>query len=133
MTENPMTVTENARVAEAADLLQDLDIRHLPVVRGTELVGILSDRDLGSIYRPSLDDEDALSRIEAMYNSPVSEYMSTSIVHIDPESNIQDAVQMMLQNRVSALPVVESSSGDLVGILSYVDILRAAEPALGKL
>lgn len=133
MTENPMTVNESARVTEAMDILQELDIRHLPVVRGAELIGIVSDRDLGSVYRPSLDDEEAVARLEDMYNSSVSEFMSTSLVQVDPESDLREAVQTMLENRVGALPVVDVSSGDLVGILSYVDVLRVAEPALGKL
>lgn len=133
MTDNPMTVNESARVTEAMDILQELDIRHLPVVRGAELIGIVSDRDLGSVYRPSLDDEEAVARLEDMYNSSVSEFMSTSLVQVDPESDLREAVQTMLENRVGALPVVDASSGDLVGILSYVDVLRVAEPALGKL
>lgn len=133
MTENPMTVNESARVTEAMDILQELDIRHLPVVRGAELIGIVSDRDLGSVYRPSLDDEEAVARLEDMYNSSVSEFMSTSLVQVDPESDLREAVQTMLENRVGALPVVDVSSGDLVGILSYVDVLRVAEPALAKL
>lgn len=133
MTDNPMTVNESARVTEAMDILQELDIRHLPVVRGAELIGIVSDRDLGSVYRPSLDDEEAVARLEDMYNSSVSEFMSTSLVQVDPESDLREAVQTMLENRVGALPVVDVSSGDLVGILSYVDVLRVAEPALAKL
>ncbi|MBW1904578.1 MAG: CBS domain-containing protein, partial [Deltaproteobacteria bacterium] len=46
MTENPVTATELMSVAEALGLLYELDVRHLPVVRGRELVGIISDRDL---------------------------------------------------------------------------------------
>ena len=46
MTENPATATELMSVADALGLLYELDVRHLPVVRGRELVGIISDRDL---------------------------------------------------------------------------------------
>ena len=51
MTENPVTATELMSVAEALGLLYELDVRHLPVVRGSELAGIVSDRDLRGFFQ----------------------------------------------------------------------------------
>ena len=53
MTENPVTVQEKDTLATVADLFYELDIRHIPVVQGNELVGIISDRDLRENQVPS--------------------------------------------------------------------------------
>ena len=67
MTENPVTATELMTVAEALGLLYELDVRHLPVVRGSELAGIVSDRDLRGFTAPSEDEA-----IEAIEKARVS-------------------------------------------------------------
>ncbi|MBW2551698.1 MAG: CBS domain-containing protein, partial [Deltaproteobacteria bacterium] len=69
MTENPVTAIELMSVAEALGLLYELDVRHLPVVRGRELVGIISDRDLRS-FSEAAEDE-AIEAVEGARSSTV--------------------------------------------------------------
>ena len=78
MTENPTTVDAGATVAEAAELLQTLEIRHLPVVEGSELLGIVSDRDLRSVYLPRLVDRELLDATDERYHAPITTLMSVS-------------------------------------------------------
>ncbi|HSN81876.1 MAG TPA: CBS domain-containing protein [Polyangiales bacterium] len=128
MTENPMTATERMSVAEAIGLLYELDFRHLPVVRGTELVGIVSDRDLRTFTVS--DDDDAMEAMENARSSSIGSFMNTDPVKVDPETNVRDIVDLMLLHRVGAIPVCDLDTGDLLGIVSYVDLLRVLQETL---
>lgn len=128
MTENPVTATELMNVAEALGLLYELDVRHLPVVRGRELVGIVSDRDLRAFTAASEDEA-----IEAMDNAReanIGNFMNTEPVRVDPETNVREIVELMLMHRVGAIPVSDADTGDLLGIVSYVDLLRVLQDQL---
>ena len=128
MTENPVTATELMSVAEALGLLYELDVRHLPVVRGRELVGIISDRDLRSFS--AVGEEEAIDAVEGARASNVGNFMNTSPVKVDPETNIREVVELMLLHRVGAIPVADLDTGDLIGIVSYVDLLRVLQETL---
>jgi acetoin utilization protein AcuB len=128
MTENPVTATELMSVAEALGLLYELDVRHLPVVRGRELAGIISDRDLRR-FSEAADDE-AIEAVENAHSSTVGNFMNTSPVKVDPETDVREVVELMLLHRVGAVPVADLDTGDLLGIVSYVDLLRVLQETL---
>jgi acetoin utilization protein AcuB len=128
MTENPVTSTELMSVAEALGLLYELDVRHLPVVRGRELVGIISDRDLRGFTET--DEDEAMESFENARAATVGNFMNTSPVKVDPETNIREVVELMLLHRVGAIPVADLDTGDLLGIVSYVDLLRVLQETL---
>ncbi|MGB5351354.1 MAG: CBS domain-containing protein [Polyangiales bacterium] len=128
MTENPATATELMSVAEALSLLYELDVRHLPVVRGRELVGIISDRDLRA-FSGATDDE-AMEAVEGARSANVGNFMNTSTVKVDPETNVREVLELMLLHRVGAIPVADLDTGDLLGIVSYIDLLRVLQDRL---
>ena len=128
MTENPVTSTELMSVAEALGLLYELDVRHLPVVRGRELVGIISDRDFSAFTGAAEDD--VIDAVESARSSTVGNFMNTSPVKVDPETNVRDVIEAMLLHRVGAVPVADLDTGDLLGIVSYVDLLRVLQETL---
>ncbi len=128
MTENPVTATELMSVAEALTLLYELDVRHLPVVRGSELVGIISDRDLRSFS--GTDEEEEIDSVENARTATVSSFMNTSPIKASPETSARELVELMLLHRVGALPVADVDTGDLLGIVSYVDLLRVLQETL---
>ena len=128
MTENPVTTTELMSVAEALGLLYELDVRHLPVVRGRELVGIVSDRDL-RVFSEAADDE-AIDAVERARSSTIGNFMNTSPVKVDQETNVREILELMLLHRVGAVPVADLDTGDLLGIVSYVDLLRVLQEKL---
>ncbi len=128
MTENPVTASERMSVAEALGLLYELDVRHLPVVRGRELVGIVSDRDLRVFT--GADEDEVIDAVESARSATIGNFMNTSPVKLDPETNIREAIELMLLHRVGAIPVVDLDTGDLLGIVSYVDLLRVLEETL---
>jgi CBS domain-containing protein len=126
MTREPTTVRSTVSIGEALSTLKEVDARHLPVVDGGELVGILSDRDLLEL-RNVLDNPDADTSV---LERTVSAYMSTDVVSVDPETELTEAIDIMLERRVGALPVLEAETETLVGIVSYVDVLKAAREFL---
>lgn len=130
MTANPSSVTAETSIAEAAEILSSLDVRHLPVVRGNEVVGILSDRDLRSIGMPRLLDDERLDRLRERTLAPVSTIMNPDVVTVYPETDVHEVIDQLLEYKIGAAPVVDPATGDLMGIVSYIDVLRAIRPLL---
>jgi CBS domain-containing protein len=99
-------------------------IRHLPVVEGTTVVGVVSQRDL---FRSALGAALAFSDRDPqrlMRSLAVRDVMSAPAVTIDGGAAVQDAARTMLEKKIGCLPVVED--GRLVGILTETDVLRYA-------
>ena len=125
MTQSPIAVPAETTVASALAILEPLAIRHLPVVDAEgRLVGIVGERDLHSFYAPrkELAGEWAAA-VRAKLEEPVSGIMVAPAISVEADAQVTDAIQRIIDNRVSALPVLEG--GKLVGIVSYVDLLRA--------
>jgi acetoin utilization protein AcuB len=132
MTTRPVTVTTNATIAEALDLMRDLDIRHVPVVERGVLVGMLSDRDLAYLdVGASLTDGGA-AKLRRELSTPVVKAMSSDVIYVEPETDLSEVVALLLEHKIGAVPVVEPDTRAVVGIVSYVDVLRAVQDALGE-
>src|SRR6185503_14109219 len=126
MTPEPYAVSVTSSVRHALRMLAEADVRHLPVVEEGGLVGIVSDRDLrsfGAIGAEAIEQPDEARRALA---EPVTSVMSGGVVTVYPESDVTEAIDLMIEHRIGAIPVVEAGSTRLVGIVSYVDALRAA-------
>lgn len=119
MTSNVVTIRQTATVREALKTLEELDVRHLPVLdEKKELVGMLSDRDLLR-----------LQRTREILEQPVSDVMSGDVLSVSPATDVVEIIDLMSENKVGAVPVVDRDY-HLAGIVSYVDVLRAAGRAL---
>jgi acetoin utilization protein AcuB len=130
MTTDVAFVKSTDNVASAVETLAELDVRHLPVVDGGELVGMISDRDLRELGMYQLNDTDDLERIKALGQNSVADVMSGDVQSIEPGTSIGDIIELMISEKVGAVPVVDSHTGNLVGIVSYVDVLRVAADKL---
>ncbi len=128
MTPNPERAEVTETVREALLKLTEMDIRHLPIVEEGQLVGMISDRDLREVVVPMVSDlELAAATVDSRFERPVSELMTGDVISVHPETDISEVIEMMIDHRVGAMPVVEPSTLALVGIISYIDILREAE------
>jgi CBS domain-containing protein len=132
MTREVITVDVGATIAEALDLLQRQEIRHLPVIRDGEVVGMLSDRDLRALGIGMAVDDAQLERLRAKLSGRVSDLMSGNLVSVGPQDDLRDVVERMLDAKVGAVPVIDDDTEDLVGIVSYVDLLRLLRDALDE-
>ena len=130
MTCNPESVSSVDTVQVALQKMLELEVRHLPVVDEGDLVGILSDRDLqASIFSVSeLLEDPALAA--SKLNTPVSEFMVRDVITIDTETDLLDAIDLLLEHKIGALPVLDATDSSLAGIVSYVDVLRLARDKL---
>ncbi|HKB26135.1 MAG TPA: CBS domain-containing protein [Methylomirabilota bacterium] len=130
MTPDPITIAPDASISDAWDLMSEHDIRHVPVVQDGALVGMLSSRDLplSDILRLlSVEGAVALNREMA---KPVSKIMSRDVISVVPDARASDLVRLLLEHKVGAIPVVGASTGKLLGIVSYIDVLRALQDRL---
>lgn len=126
MTREPETIRPNNTVAEALRKLRALDVRHLPVVNEDhELVGMISDRDLRGV--PT--EMEVAGHQTVPLDTMVSTLMSSDVLSVELETPLSECIDLMLDEKVGALPVVDDR-GVLVGIVSYVDLLREFQRAL---
>jgi CBS domain-containing protein len=132
MTPNPMTIRSQATVAEAWDLMGEMEIRHVPVVDDGTLVGMLSDRDLGRFDVTRLLVAEGADALRQELATPVAKVMSLDVIAVEPETEVSDIVDVLVEHKVGALPVVHPDTRELVGIISYVDVLRALQDLLGE-
>ena len=124
MTENPTAIVSSAKVSEAVELFQALDVRHLPVVNeDRNLLGMLSDRDLRSLVVPQLVGSEWLGSVQTALDARVSTLMSGNVISVDLDSGADEIIELMLEHKIGAVPVIDAD-GKLVGIVSYVDLLR---------
>jgi len=125
MTTDVHTISPDASMSEALDLCNENTLRHLPVIESSDLIGMISDRDL----RFGLGQEivsDLVAQEEGrmeLSRTPISALMTTEVVTIGHRELLTTAADSMLKHGFSALPVLKD--GELVGILTQTDILRS--------
>jgi CBS domain-containing protein len=106
----------------ADDIMNLGRIRHLPVVDGERVVGIVSQRDLFLAGVSSVLQLRRAAEREWLAGIHIREVMTRDVVTIRPEASVREAVQLMLEKRIGCLPVVEGEA--LVGLLSESDCMR---------
>ena len=123
MTEDPRSIDQSASVVEAARLMRAEDIGSLPITDGDKLVGMITDRDITTRVVADAADPQMTS---------VGDVYSRDLISVEPDEDLEDALQLMARHQVRRLPVVEN--GRLVGIVAQADIaLRESEKTTGEL
>jgi acetoin utilization protein AcuB len=130
MTGDPITITERASLAEVMEILSEREVRHLPVIRDGEVVGIISDRDVRSLGLSMAMDIENMMRSKPLLAMTASSVMSSDVVLAERDTSAGDIVELILSEKVGAIPVVDTDTNCLVGIVSYTDILREMKSEL---
>jgi acetoin utilization protein AcuB len=130
MTPDPVTVPPEASIAEVWDLMRERDIRHVPVVQGGVLVGMLSDRDLGRLDIARALTSEGAEALRRELATAVVNVMSSDVIAVEPDTDLGEVVELLLEHRIGALPVVEPETREVVGIVSYIDVLRGLHAML---
>ena len=121
MTSSPATATPSQSLAEAARLMKEQDVGSVPVVDGSRLVGVLTDRDI--VVRAVAEGGDPRT-------VQVGEIASHDVVTVRPDDDLDEALRLMAQHQIRRLAVVED--GQLVGVVAQADVaLEAKEKAVG--
>lgn len=124
MTEEVKTVSPEMLLLDAVGLCTEAGVRHLPVVEGSHVVGMISDRDLRfGLGQEIVSDMVAQGegRLE-LVQTPISSLMTSEVISLSRDQALLVAVELMLEHGFSALPVLDR--GRLVGILTQTDVLR---------
>lgn len=129
MTSNPYTISPDATIAEALEIMRKNNIRRLPVVKNGKLVGIVTEREMQEV---SPSKATTLSVFELNYllsKTKVSTVMTRDVITVSPDSLLEEAAVLMRDNRVGALPVTQD--GAVVGIITETNIFDAFIDLLG--
>ncbi len=129
MTPKPLAVKANETIKRAQELMVENSIRHLPVVEGHELLGIITESDI----RGAFLDERSNKKVRVLDPSKmkISDYMTHNPMVVFPETHVEDAALVIYKNKIGALPVVRRNR--LVGIISIMDILGIFVDLMGIL
>jgi CBS domain-containing protein len=116
MTPGPETIQADRPAAEAAKLMKEADAGMIPVMNNGNILGTVTDRDI--VVRLVAEGRDPQS-------TPVYEIASTEVVTIEPDRDLEEALELMAKHKVRRLPVVEN--GRLVGVLAQADVAREGD------
>ncbi|RJR17960.1 MAG: CBS domain-containing protein [Nitrospiraceae bacterium] len=122
MTKKVFTVTPDDSISEAARLSKEKDIKHIPVVKGGKVVGLLSDRDIKEYVPSKATSLDVYELHYLLAKTKVKEVMKKNVITTPPETPIEEAAMIMHDKKIGCLPVVEGNL--LAGIISDNDIFR---------
>jgi CBS-domain-containing membrane protein len=125
MTRDVTTVYEESNLQEVLSLLGPYRFRHLPVVDGKRVVGILSHRDLLKVTSQGMDKTLAAQARETrlLEQTFVRDVMNTNVLTTRAEGSLAEAARSMLDGKVGALVVVNEQE-ELLGIVTETDLLR---------
>jgi len=123
MTSEVTTLQETDSLLDARMVFVRSSFRHVPVLRGRQLVGIVTEHDIRQ-HSPSLltggVDQDEYNRM--LETTPITRAMTKEPVTVLPNQPVYEAAQLLYSRRFGCLPVVEN--GELVGIVTTSDMLR---------
>ncbi|MBU3912895.1 MAG: CBS domain-containing protein [Nanoarchaeota archaeon] len=106
-----LAIEEKTSLKEAAKIMSDKNVGGLIVMKGDKVSGIVSESDI-------------LKSVSNL-GKKVSEVMNKKVISIDKSDSVEDAAEIMAQNKIKRLPVF--SKGELVGIVTATDILAHSE------
>ncbi len=112
MMRDPVTVPPETTVLEAIKIMQELNIRHLPVVRQGQFAGWLSNRDLYGVMLAAMLEE-----------ITVGEIMNLDPITVTPDTSLEEAAHLMKHHKIGGVPVLVGRK--LVGVLTVIDLLGA--------
>ena len=130
MTRQPYSTGAHTSVREVMRLLFENDVRHLPIVDGRLLIGIVSIRDLPAVVPTGVAYFGDPHQVEQLLDQPVSNVMTSDVISVLQTTSLGNAIDLMLKYKIGALPVVADDGRTLLGILSYADALRVVRPLL---
>jgi len=123
MTQNVITTRPNTPISNAHQVMRENKIRRLPVVDNKKLVGLVT---IGDVREASPSDATTLSIWELNYlwaQLVVEKVMTRNVFTVTPETPILDAAELMLEHKISGLPVVNENK-ELIGVITESDIFR---------
>lgn len=129
MTPDPRTVEPDATLDEALGLMRTLKVRHLPVVDGRRLVGIVTWTDLVGAFPSPGKGRRAANGTGLLHNAQVKDVMTKDPLTVSPDTPVETAARTLRERKIGSLPVMERQM--LVGIVTESDLFDALVLLLG--
>ena len=121
MTTSPHTVAPVSSLAAARRVMREHSVRHLPVLEGGRVVGLLSERDLFLVESvPGVNPT----------NLPVEEAMVEDVFTVDPDAPVGDVIETMIERKLGSAVVCEGDR--VVGVFTTIDALQALRELLER-
>ena len=122
MTKNVITLNLSDDLMMAEKLFKENDIRHIPVVSGKSIVGMLSYTDLLRISFADAIDEGENDVDTVVYNMfTIEQVMAKNLVTVSPINTVKEVAEILSKKEFHALPIVEG--GELAGIVTTTDLI----------
>lgn len=124
MSSDVISVEEEASMMKASVLMKENNIRRLPVIRKGKLVGLVTDTDLKEASPSKATTLDIYEISYLLSEIKVKELMSKDVIYVKPDETIEFAAVLMLENKISGLPVINDQQ-KLIGVITETDIFKA--------
>ncbi len=121
MREKLVTISAGDSLSTVEDIMRLGGVRHMPVVHGGKLVGVVSERDLLSVSLSNLNESSSEERRAFLHALDIGRAMSTPPIVIEPFATVEKAALLLAEHRIGCLPVVDGD--DLVGMVTATDVL----------
>jgi len=108
-----VAIDKDISIKEAAKIMSDKDIGSLVAVKGEEIMGIVTEKDI--------------TKNVSNNNKKISSVMNKQVYTIEEDDDLDDAAEIMKKNKVKHLPVIDSETGKLVGIISATEIINNSD------
>jgi acetoin utilization protein AcuB len=123
MTKKVYTVDTDDSIMDAVKVMKEKGIKHLPVVKGDRIKGIVSDRDIREFTPSAATSLDVYELHYLLDTTRVKDIMKANVLTTTPDTPVEEAAMVLYDELIGCLPVVEN--GEIAGIISDRDIFRA--------
>lgn len=121
MAKNIIAVPSTKKISEVNELFNEYGIRHIPVLEGTELIGVISKNDVLKIgYGLGETNKEALDAIYDSYT--ISDIMTKNLVVVSSDTHIKDVAEILAEQSFHSLPIVDH--GEIVGLVTTTDLIK---------
>jgi len=125
MTGSPVTLKPDDNLDLASDIISLGRIRHIPIVDGNRLVGIVTERDLIGPAAAQIFGLKNKSKAALLKSVKIKEVMKKRVITVAPDTAIKDIAHLMADKKIGCVPVV--SDGVVVGLVTTTNILHYVE------
>ena len=122
MTQQVETIGRNDDLLMVDELMGRRHLRHLPVIDNNQIVGIVTQRDLFKAAMSSAMGYGEKAQHQFLHSVRVKEIMVYPVITVTSDTDLQEAVRMIMEKGIGCLPVVDGTQ--LVGMVTKTDLLR---------
>lgn len=122
MTKEVVTLTTKNNLSDAENLFKEYGVRHLPVVNGNQLIGVLSYSDLLKISFSELSDDEKKIDTTVFNMYTIEQVMTKNPVSVSPNKTVREVTELLAKQSFHSVPVMEN--GELKGVVTTTDLLK---------